>query len=51
MAQGVIDMGAASDFADTLEPPYYAVNFSSRRTEGGNDYGNMAERMATLAAR
>ena len=44
-------MSATSDFAQTPEPPYYAVIFSSRRTEGDNDYGNMAERMATLAAR
>jgi len=43
-------MSATSDFAQTPEPPYYAVIFSSRRTEGDNDYGNMAERMASLAA-
>lgn len=44
-------MSAASDFARTPEPPYYAVIFSSRRTEGDNDYGDMAEKMAALAAR
>lgn len=44
-------MSAASDFARTPEPPYYAVIFSSRRTDGDNDYGSMAEKMAALAAR
>ena len=36
--------------ADTPEPPYYAVIFSSLRTEGDNGYGAMAERMDALAA-
>ncbi|MGJ7495801.1 antibiotic biosynthesis monooxygenase family protein [Variovorax sp. RT4R15] len=36
--------------ADTPEPPYYAVIFSSLRTDGDNGYGAMAERMDTLAA-
>ena len=36
--------------ASTPPPPYYAVIFSSVRTEGDRDYGAMAERMATLAA-
>lgn len=44
-------MSTASYFAKTPEPPYYAVIFSSRRTEGDNGYGNMAERMVTLAAK
>lgn len=43
-------MSVAFDFARTPEPPYYAVIFSSRRTEGDNDYGKIAERMAVLAA-
>ena len=30
--------------------PYYAVIFSSHRTDGDNGYGEMAERMAELAA-
>lgn len=38
-----------SDIAKTPEPPYYAVIFSSHRTEGDNGYGNMAESMETLA--
>lgn len=33
------------------EPPYYAVIFSSRRTEGERGYGAMAERMVALARR
>ena len=37
-------------FASTPEPPYYAVIFTSLRTEGDDGYGRMAERMAELAA-
>lgn len=40
----------ASPFAHLPEPPYYVVIFSSRRTEGDNGYGNMAETMARLAS-
>ncbi|MEO5738731.1 MAG: antibiotic biosynthesis monooxygenase [Variovorax sp.] len=36
--------------ADTPEPPYYAVIFSSLRTDGDNGYGAMDERMDALAA-
>ncbi|MCK6695836.1 MAG: antibiotic biosynthesis monooxygenase, partial [Thermoanaerobaculia bacterium] len=32
--------------ADTPEPPYYAVIFSTIRTEGDNGYEDMAEKMA-----
>ncbi|MBW8457879.1 MAG: antibiotic biosynthesis monooxygenase [Thiobacillus sp.] len=38
-------------FANTPEPPYYAVVFSSQRTDGDNGYGQMAARMVELAAR
>jgi hypothetical protein len=31
-------------------PPYYAVIFTSRRTEGDNGYSQMADRMDVLAA-
>jgi heme-degrading monooxygenase HmoA len=31
------------------EPPYFAVIFSSQRTEGDQGYGAMAERMVELA--
>lgn len=36
-------------FARTPEPPYYAVIFTSLRTEGDKGYGRMAERMEELA--
>ncbi len=36
-------------FANTPKPPYYAVIFTSIRTEEDNGYAEMAERMITLA--
>lgn len=36
--------------AKTPEPPYYAVIFTSLRTEGDRGYGHMAQRMVELAA-
>lgn len=36
--------------APTPEPPYYAVIFTSLRTDGDQGYGAMADRMAELAA-
>ncbi len=36
--------------ANTPKPPYYAVIFTSFRTEGENDYAAMADRMEELAA-
>ncbi len=36
--------------AQTPEPPYYAVIFSSLRTEGDQGYGDMAARMVAMAA-
>lgn len=44
-------MSASTFIADTPEPPYYAVIFTSRRTEGDRGYGAMAQRMADLGAR
>lgn len=38
------------DFAQTPEPPYYAVIFSSRRADGDRGYAAMAERMVELAS-
>jgi heme-degrading monooxygenase HmoA len=38
-----------SAFASTPSPPYYAVIFTSQRTEGDQGYGDMAERMVELA--
>ena len=35
--------------AETPEPPYYAVIFTSLRTEGDNGYGAMADEMFELA--
>ncbi len=39
----------SGEIAKTPQPPYYAVIFSSLRTEGDNGYGAMAERMEELA--
>ena len=40
----------ANSFAATPEPPYYAVIFTSQRTEGDQGYAHMADRMVKLAA-
>jgi len=37
--------------AKTPEPPYYAVIFTSKRTEGDRGYGHMADRMVDLSAK
>jgi heme-degrading monooxygenase HmoA len=37
--------------ARTPEPPYYAVIFTSTRTEGDDGYGAMSDRMVELAAK
>jgi heme-degrading monooxygenase HmoA len=37
-------------FAPTPLPPYYAVIFTSQRTEGDNGYGEMAKAMVNLAS-
>ena len=42
-------MSQASSIAATPEPPYYAVIFTSRRTEGDRGYSRMADRMVQLA--
>lgn len=36
--------------ADTISPPYYAVIFTSLRTESDEDYDFTADRMMALAA-
>lgn len=36
--------------AATPQPPYYAVIFTSVRTDGDNGYGEMAKQMVELAA-
>ena len=38
------------NIANTPKPPYYAVIFTSHRTEGDNGYGQMASRMIELAS-
>lgn len=35
--------------AETPKPPYYAVIFTSLRTDGDNGYADMADRMVELA--
>lgn len=37
--------------ASTPEPPYYAVIFTSERTDGDNGYGEMATKMVELASK
>ena len=37
--------------ANTPEPPYYAVIFTSLRTEGDNGYEAMAKKMVELASK
>ncbi len=44
-------MSTPAALARTPEPPYYAVIFTSLRTEGDRGYGDMASRMAELAAK
>jgi len=41
---------AMTEIARTPEPPYYAVIFTSLRTDGDNGYSTMSERMFELAA-
>lgn len=38
-----------SVIATTPKPPYFAVIFTSTRTDGDNGYGDMANRMVELA--
>ncbi|MGL4603842.1 MAG: antibiotic biosynthesis monooxygenase family protein [Iodobacter sp.] len=40
-----------STVAATPKPPYYAVIFTSLRTDSDNGYGDMATKMVELAAR
>lgn len=39
-----------SEFATTPKPPYFAVIFSSQRTDADQAYGAMADRMVELAS-
>lgn len=38
-----------SDLVKTPQPPYYAVIFTSLRTDGENGYGDMSDEMVELA--
>ena len=40
----------STTLARTPKPPYYAVIFTSQRTEGDRGYGDMAARMEELAS-
>jgi len=40
-----------SELANTPKPPYYAVIFTSTRTEKDQGYGKTADRMLELASR
>lgn len=40
---------AKPGFAETPQPPYYIVAFSSQRAAGDHGYGNMASEMERLA--
>ncbi|OYR14159.1 hypothetical protein CEV32_0155 [Brucella rhizosphaerae] len=44
-------MSPTERFAITPQAPYYMVSFSSQRFGGDDGYGEMADRMAELAAR
>lgn len=44
-------MSFPNGLADTPEPPYVAVIFTSKRTEGDRGYAAMAERMVELAGK
>jgi heme-degrading monooxygenase HmoA len=44
-------MRTASGLARTPELPYYAVIFTSQRTESDRGYGGMAQKMEALGAR
>jgi heme-degrading monooxygenase HmoA len=45
-----VSIAGPDAFARGLKPPYYAVIFSSQRTDGENGYGEAADRMVELAA-
>mmetsp|Transcript_19903 Transcript_19903/g.25632 ORF Transcript_19903/g.25632 Transcript_19903/m.25632 type:complete len:106 (+) Transcript_19903:145-462(+) len=40
-----------SELAQTPKPPYYAVIFTSIRSDGDNGYGEMADKMVELASK
>jgi heme-degrading monooxygenase HmoA len=44
-------MTSTASLAKTPSPPYYAVIFTSQRTDGDRGYSRMANRMVELASR
>lgn len=42
---------ADAAFAETPEPPYYAVIFTSRRTEGDRGYDKVSQEMVALVGK
>ena len=40
-----------SKIAETIQPPYYAVIFTSVRTPGDNGYSEMSQKMVDLASK
>jgi heme-degrading monooxygenase HmoA len=44
-------MTSVPRLAETPSPPYYAVIFTSQRTEGDRGHGQVEDRMVTLASR
>jgi heme-degrading monooxygenase HmoA len=44
-------MSRSAGIARTPAPPYYAIIFTSLRTEGDHGYGTMADRMVDLGSR
>jgi heme-degrading monooxygenase HmoA len=47
----VAAMSAHAGVATGLQPPYFAVIFTSRRSDGDNGYGAASDAMVELAAR
>ncbi|WP_419785070.1 antibiotic biosynthesis monooxygenase family protein [Pseudodesulfovibrio sp.] len=50
MQKNQYDMNRVPGFAQTPEPPYYAVIFTSTRTATDTGYGEVADRLVDLAA-
>jgi heme-degrading monooxygenase HmoA len=46
-----VSAAVTAGFASHLQPPYYAVIFTSRRTGGDDGYAEAADAMLALAAR
>jgi heme-degrading monooxygenase HmoA len=51
MSLNEIEAETVNEIARTPAPPYYAVIFTSMRTEGDNGYAGMADRMFELVTK